>query len=170
VYGLLLADGELTARVGILILLLPTEMASTSEEFARTLAALNETGDNATTGPTSGVRTSVTGKGSATSYRVNSLGFAGHPERPVGFSVMVNDDGRGSADSWSYGIGRSHGAVPTGSPDALIPLHLPRRRGQRSGAARQVVGRDGLQQRTAGDVTVQVLQGGVGETADLRAE
>ncbi|WP_316528293.1 amidohydrolase [Kitasatospora brasiliensis] len=38
VYRELLADGELTARVGVL--LLPTGMASTTEEFARGLAAL----------------------------------------------------------------------------------------------------------------------------------
>ncbi|MFE7593987.1 amidohydrolase [Kitasatospora sp. NPDC057512] len=39
VYRRLLADGELTARVGVL--LLPTGMTSTSEEFARALAALD---------------------------------------------------------------------------------------------------------------------------------
>ncbi|MFE7614113.1 amidohydrolase [Streptomyces sp. NPDC057496] len=43
VYRRLLADGELTARVGVL--LLPTGMASTSEEFARVLAAADETGE-----------------------------------------------------------------------------------------------------------------------------
>lgn len=43
VYRRLLADGELTARLGVL--LLPTGMASTAEEFARTLTALGESGD-----------------------------------------------------------------------------------------------------------------------------
>ncbi|MGW1106525.1 amidohydrolase [Streptomyces sp. NPDC002540] len=43
VYRRLLADGELTARVGVL--LLPTGMASTAEEFARTLTALGDSGD-----------------------------------------------------------------------------------------------------------------------------
>ncbi|MFF6865617.1 amidohydrolase [Streptomyces ardesiacus] len=43
VYRRLLADGELTARVGVL--LLPTGMASTAEEFARALTALVECGD-----------------------------------------------------------------------------------------------------------------------------
>lgn len=41
VYHQLLADGELTARVGVL--LLPTGMTSTAEEFARTLTALGRT-------------------------------------------------------------------------------------------------------------------------------
>ncbi len=41
VYHQLLADGELTARVGVLIL--PTGMTSTAEEFARTLDALGRT-------------------------------------------------------------------------------------------------------------------------------
>ncbi|MBL1091094.1 MULTISPECIES: amidohydrolase [Streptomyces] len=41
VYHQLLADGELTARVGVL--LLPTGMTSTAEEFARTLTALGGT-------------------------------------------------------------------------------------------------------------------------------
>ncbi|MFI0150009.1 amidohydrolase [Streptomyces lydicus] len=41
VYHQLLADGELTARVGVL--LLPTGMTSTAEEFARTLNALGRT-------------------------------------------------------------------------------------------------------------------------------
>ncbi|MFD8328691.1 amidohydrolase [Streptomyces lydicus] len=41
VYHQLLADGELTARVGVL--LLPTGMTSTAEEFARTLDALGRT-------------------------------------------------------------------------------------------------------------------------------
>ncbi|MFF2774019.1 amidohydrolase [Streptomyces sp. NPDC058052] len=41
VYRELLADGELTARVGVL--LLPTGMASTAEEFARTLDELDGT-------------------------------------------------------------------------------------------------------------------------------
>ncbi|MFF0464496.1 amidohydrolase family protein [Streptomyces mexicanus] len=40
VYRRLPADGELTARVGVL--LLPTGMASTAEEFARALTALDE--------------------------------------------------------------------------------------------------------------------------------
>ncbi|MET8545750.1 amidohydrolase [Kitasatospora sp. NPDC004799] len=43
VYRRLLADGELTARVGVL--LLPTGMTSTTEEFARALAALDGVGD-----------------------------------------------------------------------------------------------------------------------------
>ncbi|MGW7581618.1 amidohydrolase [Kitasatospora sp. NPDC054768] len=43
VYRRLLADGELTARVGVL--LLPTGMASTTGEFARGLAALGGLGD-----------------------------------------------------------------------------------------------------------------------------
>ncbi|MBH5338178.1 amidohydrolase [Streptomyces pactum] len=43
VYRRLLADGELTARVGVL--LLPTGMASTAEEFGRTLDALGKPGD-----------------------------------------------------------------------------------------------------------------------------
>ncbi|MFI2412674.1 amidohydrolase [Streptomyces sp. NPDC018947] len=43
VYRRLLADGELTARVGVL--LLPTGMTSTAEEFARTLDTLGEQGD-----------------------------------------------------------------------------------------------------------------------------
>ncbi|MBD0671664.1 amidohydrolase [Streptomyces sp. CBMA156] len=43
VYRRLLADGELTARVGVL--LLPTGMTSTTAEFARGLAALGEAGD-----------------------------------------------------------------------------------------------------------------------------
>ncbi|MEU1286953.1 amidohydrolase [Kitasatospora sp. NPDC005856] len=43
VYRALLADGELTARVGVL--LLPTGMASTTEEFARGLADLGAPGD-----------------------------------------------------------------------------------------------------------------------------
>ncbi|MFJ3928571.1 amidohydrolase [Streptomyces sp. NPDC090022] len=42
VYRRLLADGELTARVGVL--LLPTGMAGTAEEFARTLTALTDPG------------------------------------------------------------------------------------------------------------------------------
>ncbi|MFG3548925.1 amidohydrolase [Streptomyces sp. NPDC047725] len=42
VYRRLLADGELTARVGVL--LLPTGMTSTAEEFARTLDTLGEQG------------------------------------------------------------------------------------------------------------------------------
>ncbi|WP_411099837.1 amidohydrolase [Streptomyces sp. x-45] len=42
VYRRLLADGELTARVGVL--LLPTGMASTAEEFARALTARDEPG------------------------------------------------------------------------------------------------------------------------------
>ncbi|MGC0380268.1 amidohydrolase [Streptomyces sp. SAI-129] len=42
VYRGLLADGELTARVGVL--LLPTGMASTAEEFARALTARDEPG------------------------------------------------------------------------------------------------------------------------------
>ncbi|MEU5475606.1 amidohydrolase family protein, partial [Streptomyces lydicus] len=41
VYHQLLADGELTARVGVLVL--PTGMTSTAEEFARTLNALGRT-------------------------------------------------------------------------------------------------------------------------------
>ncbi|MEU5242069.1 amidohydrolase [Streptomyces lydicus] len=41
VYHQLLADGELTARVGVL--LLPTGMTSTAEEFARTIDALGRT-------------------------------------------------------------------------------------------------------------------------------
>ncbi|MGK5549826.1 amidohydrolase [Streptomyces sp. URMC 127] len=40
VYRRLLADGELTARVGVL--LLPTGMTGTAEEFVRTLAAMDE--------------------------------------------------------------------------------------------------------------------------------
>ncbi|CAL9357579.1 amidohydrolase [Streptomyces sp. enrichment culture] len=48
VYRELLADGELTARVGVL--LLPTGMASTAEEFARTLDALDETDTRGATG------------------------------------------------------------------------------------------------------------------------
>ncbi|CAL9337094.1 amidohydrolase [Streptomyces sp. enrichment culture] len=43
VYRRLLADGELTARVGVL--LLPTGMASTAEEFARALTARSDSGD-----------------------------------------------------------------------------------------------------------------------------
>ncbi|MGW0819406.1 sugar-binding protein [Streptomyces viridiviolaceus] len=69
---------------------------------------------NAMTGPTSGARTSVTREGSTTSYRVGvpwaSLGFTGRPERPIGFSVMVNDnDGKGRAGfmEWGSGIGRT---------------------------------------------------------------
>ncbi|MEV6954619.1 amidohydrolase [Streptomyces sp. NPDC051183] len=42
VYRGLLADGELTARVGVL--LLPTGMAGTAEEFGRALTALGESG------------------------------------------------------------------------------------------------------------------------------
>ncbi|MFI2226897.1 amidohydrolase [Streptomyces fradiae] len=49
VYRELLADGELTARVGVL--LLPTGMASTAEEFARALTALDEAGYTGTTDP-----------------------------------------------------------------------------------------------------------------------
>ncbi|MEU2179488.1 amidohydrolase [Streptomyces thermolilacinus] len=48
VYRELLADGELTARVGVL--LLPTGMASTAEEFARTLDALDGAGRLGATG------------------------------------------------------------------------------------------------------------------------
>ena len=44
VYHRLLADGELTARVGVL--LLPTGMASTAEEFARSLSALGKAGES----------------------------------------------------------------------------------------------------------------------------
>ncbi|MFJ5784926.1 amidohydrolase [Streptomyces hydrogenans] len=44
VYRRLLADGELTARVGVL--LLPTGMAGTAEEFARTLDALDVAGED----------------------------------------------------------------------------------------------------------------------------
>ncbi|WP_411142484.1 amidohydrolase [Streptomyces sp. x-80] len=43
VYRRLLADGELTARLGVL--LLPTGLSSTPEEFARALAGLGESGD-----------------------------------------------------------------------------------------------------------------------------
>lgn len=43
VYRRLLADGELTARVGVL--LLPTGMASTAEEFACALTARSDSGD-----------------------------------------------------------------------------------------------------------------------------
>ncbi|MFJ4179351.1 amidohydrolase [Streptomyces sp. NPDC089733] len=43
VYRRLLADGELTARLGVL--LLPTGMAGTADEFARTLTALGKPGD-----------------------------------------------------------------------------------------------------------------------------
>ncbi|MFF0587341.1 amidohydrolase [Streptomyces sp. NPDC003781] len=43
VYRRLLADGELTARVGVL--LLPAGMASTAEEFARALTARSDSGD-----------------------------------------------------------------------------------------------------------------------------
>ncbi|MGA4837716.1 amidohydrolase [Streptomyces sp. G45] len=43
VYRELLANGELTARLGVL--LLPTGMTSTAEEFARTLTALGDRGD-----------------------------------------------------------------------------------------------------------------------------
>ncbi|MCK7626052.1 amidohydrolase [Streptomyces sp. RS10V-4] len=43
VYHRLLADGELTARIGVL--LLPTGMTSTAEEFARALTALGTTAD-----------------------------------------------------------------------------------------------------------------------------
>ncbi|MEU1027065.1 amidohydrolase family protein, partial [Streptomyces sp. NPDC005904] len=43
VYRRLLADGELTARLGVL--LLPTAMAGTAEEFARALGTLGEYGD-----------------------------------------------------------------------------------------------------------------------------
>ncbi len=43
VYRRLLADGELTARLGVL--LLPSGMASTAEEFARGLTALADSGD-----------------------------------------------------------------------------------------------------------------------------
>ncbi|MEK2474281.1 amidohydrolase [Streptomyces noursei] len=49
VYRELLADGELTARVGVL--LLPTRMASTAEEFARALATLTAAGEAADTDP-----------------------------------------------------------------------------------------------------------------------
>ncbi|MET9920044.1 amidohydrolase [Streptomyces sp. NPDC059605] len=49
VYRRLLADGELTARVGVL--LLPTGMASTSEEFARALAAADEIDETGETDP-----------------------------------------------------------------------------------------------------------------------
>ncbi|MFH9736537.1 amidohydrolase [Streptomyces roseolus] len=49
VYRELLADGELTARVGVL--LLPTGMASTSEEFARNLDALDAAGETRTDDP-----------------------------------------------------------------------------------------------------------------------
>jgi predicted amidohydrolase YtcJ len=49
VYRRLLADGELTARVGVL--LLPTGMASTAEEFARTLDALDASGERGGTDP-----------------------------------------------------------------------------------------------------------------------
>ncbi|MGH4033558.1 amidohydrolase [Actinomycetota bacterium Odt1-20B] len=45
VYRRLLADGELTARLGVL--LLPSGMASTAEEFAHTLSALGEDLDTA---------------------------------------------------------------------------------------------------------------------------
>ncbi|MFB7580298.1 amidohydrolase [Streptomyces hydrogenans] len=44
VYRRLLDDGELTARVGVL--LLPTGMAGTAEEFARTLGALDVAGED----------------------------------------------------------------------------------------------------------------------------
>ncbi|MFF8958014.1 amidohydrolase [Streptomyces sp. NPDC014894] len=43
VYRGLLADGELTARLGVL--LLPTGMTSTAEEFARALAGIGDVGD-----------------------------------------------------------------------------------------------------------------------------
>ncbi|KFG77395.1 hypothetical protein FM21_15585 [Streptomyces mutabilis] len=43
VYRRLLADGELTARLGVL--LLPGGMASTAEEFTRGLTALTDSGD-----------------------------------------------------------------------------------------------------------------------------
>ncbi|AJC60550.1 amidohydrolase [Streptomyces sp. 769] len=49
VYRRLLADGELTARVGVL--LLPTGMTSTAEEFARALATLTAPGEVADTDP-----------------------------------------------------------------------------------------------------------------------
>ncbi|MET9773179.1 amidohydrolase [Streptomyces sp. NPDC006367] len=49
VYRRLLADGELTARVGVL--LLPTGMASTAEEFARTLDALDASRERGGTDP-----------------------------------------------------------------------------------------------------------------------
>ncbi|MFE2529924.1 amidohydrolase [Streptomyces sp. NPDC059382] len=45
VYRRLLADGELTARVGVL--LLPTGMASTADEFARALTTLTHLGESA---------------------------------------------------------------------------------------------------------------------------
>ncbi|MGW6821593.1 amidohydrolase [Streptomyces sp. NPDC055005] len=45
VYRRLLADGELTARVGVL--LLPTGMASTADEFARALTTLTPLGESA---------------------------------------------------------------------------------------------------------------------------
>ncbi|GLF99592.1 amidohydrolase [Streptomyces yaizuensis] len=48
VYRELLADGELTARLGVL--LLPTGMASTADEFARTLDELTEPGEPADRG------------------------------------------------------------------------------------------------------------------------
>ncbi|MFJ9613740.1 amidohydrolase [Streptomyces noursei] len=49
VYRQLLADGELTARVGVL--LLPTGMAGTAEEFARALATLTAPGEAADPAP-----------------------------------------------------------------------------------------------------------------------
>ncbi|MFI6638905.1 amidohydrolase [Streptomyces sp. NPDC050504] len=49
VYRDLLADGELTARVGVL--LLPTGMTGTAEEFARTLTALDESGESHSADP-----------------------------------------------------------------------------------------------------------------------
>ncbi|MEV7940423.1 amidohydrolase [Kitasatospora sp. NPDC088264] len=52
VYRRLLADGELTARVGVL--LLPTGMASTTEEFTRGLAALTALGEPGGSGGSGG--------------------------------------------------------------------------------------------------------------------
>lgn len=49
VYRELLAGGELTARLGVL--LLPTGMASTAEEFARTLTALDASGESYSADP-----------------------------------------------------------------------------------------------------------------------
>ncbi|MFE0804088.1 amidohydrolase [Streptomyces sp. NPDC058812] len=49
VYRRLLADGELTARVGVL--LLPTGMAGTAEEFTRVLTTLGASGESGDTDP-----------------------------------------------------------------------------------------------------------------------
>ncbi|MFE6595225.1 amidohydrolase [Streptomyces sp. NPDC057781] len=59
VYRRLLAGGELTARVGVL--LLPTGMAGTAEEFARTLTVLGESGESGESGDTDPRRLAIHG-------------------------------------------------------------------------------------------------------------